>query len=428
MNIQRDLQKNQLVWTVTIPAEERGPFEDAALVAFAQNLELPGFRKGKVPLDAARSHIGAEELSYEAAFLASRKIAAQILDEEKEEWIGQPNIEIRAYGSGKDLIFLLTCVLLQKISLGNWQKRIKTKRMAVNISEDDVAKALEHLRKSRAVYRAVTRPAQKGDFVEISFMGREGGVQIEGLTSARHPFIVGEGKFIDGFEDHVVGMTVGESRDFSLAIPKEWANAVVAGRTIDFHVTLDTLQERLLPEPNDEFARALGAFESLDALKKSISDGLRIEKEDAEKRSVRLKALDEIADGVAFDVPALLQEQEAERLFSDFKSSIESGGYAFDEYLSQVGKNQEELREDFKKGADKRVKIAVVLRELARELAIEPTDEEIEACVAQQMKQDHGITEAGKIDLEERRNYCRGIVRNEKVFSAIEDIVAKNSQ
>ncbi len=422
MDIKKQNSKQSLSWEITLSPEEFEPYKEQALKTLTQDIELPGFRKGKVPLEKAKEHIGNEKILAEAAFLATRTVAADVLSKEQEEWLGQPEINVKSLDETSGLSFDLNCVAVPQINLASWKQKITVKKIAPEIKTEEIEKALGHLQKSRAVYRAVNRSAQKEDFVEVSFSGRAGGVQIEGLTSQRHPFILGEGRFVDGFEDQIIGMNSGDNKIFMLNVSDDWMHKNIAGKEIEFSVRLEALQERLLPELSDEFAKALGNFTDMSELRASIGEGLLVEKEKTEQKSLRVKALEQVMDGVSVEIPEILRKQEADRLLQELRVSVERGGLVFEEYLAQIGKSKVAMEKDFYQGAEKRVKAALVLRALAKELVIEPTEEEILKCVNEQLVAEGSAEEAQKIDPEERKAYCRSIIRNEKVFEKIEEI------
>ncbi|OHA46709.1 MAG: trigger factor [Candidatus Terrybacteria bacterium RIFCSPLOWO2_01_FULL_44_24] len=428
MDIKREIQKQNIEWRVEINGIELAPYCQMALETMIKDLEFPGFRKGKIPQNLAQNHFSEEQIIEQSALLATRKIAADILAQEIEEWMGQPEIEVLENNKDKGLVFILRATLLPKVILGDWRKKINVKAQLPQVKDEEITKSLNYLRASRAVYRAVNRTAQKGDFVEVSFSGLAGGVQVEGLASRRHPFILGEGGFVEGFEDNIEGMRVGEDKLFTLKVDKSWKHKAVAGREIEFSVKLDALQERLLPEILDDFAKSLGAFKSIDELKASITEGLLAEKKEAEKKRFRLAILDQIIENLSVEIPEVMRKQEADRLYEDMRVGVEQGGYKFEGYLTQIGKTQEGLKEDFMRGAEKRVKASLVLRALAKELAIEPTDEEIQQCINEELIKARPPEGAQKIDPDEHKAYCRSIVRNEKVFEALEAIVEQKAK
>lgn len=427
METKQKKEKYNIIWDIVLSAEELSPYKDEALKSLAQELELPGFRAGKVPPEKAREFIQEEKILAEVAFIATRKISAGILNEEKQEWLGQPEIKVTQLDPEKGLSFTLVCVSVPEVNLEGWKKKIKIKRITPEVKPEEIDRALGQVQKSRAIFKAVNRTAQNGDFVEISFSGRSGGVQVEGLNSSKHPFILGEGRFVEGFEDNVRGMSVGEDKSFTLKVASDWMHKAIAGKEIEFTVKLETLQERILPELTDDFAKSLGNFNDLGELKASVGEGLLAEKEDTEKKSMRVRALEQVMDGVSVDIPDILRNQEATRLMDELRLSVESGGLAFEEYLAQIGKKKEELEKDFAKGAEKRVKAALVLRGLAKELQIEPSDEEITKCTDELLAKEDSLEDAQKIDPEERRAYCKSVLRNEKVFEALEQIVLENN-
>jgi len=185
---------------------------------------------------------------------------------------------------------------------------------------------LEYLQNSRAKYVTVNRPAQSGDRVEIDFVTRCGGVKIEGGEDKNHPLIVGKGSFIPGFEKQLEGMKSGEEKNFSLVVPNDWPQKNLAGKKLDFEIKMNLVQKREIPSLNDEFARSLGKFDSLNHLKKSIKDGLFQEKEIKEKERIRLELIEKAAADSKVEIPEILIDIEIEKMIDELRNSTQSMG------------------------------------------------------------------------------------------------------
>ena len=294
------------------------------------------------------------------------------------------------------------------MNLANY-KGLKIKKNELKVEEKEIDKALDYLQKSRAKIITVNRPAKKGDRVEIDFEIRNTEIKIENGTSKNHPLILGEGKFLPGFEEKLERMKSGEEKEFSLKAPQNWPDKRIADKILDFKVKMNLVQERILAEINDEFAKSLGNFDSLNGLKNSIKDGLMQEKELKEKERIRLELIEKIADDSKIDLPEDLINQELENMLNEFKASISVFGLDFERYLKELNKTTDDLRKEWKKQAEKRIKIGICLKAIADKEKIEASDEEVEQRV--------GVE---NIDLNKSKEYTKNIIINEKVFELLE--------
>lgn len=286
-------------------------------------------------------------------------------------------------------------------------KGLKIKKNELQVEEKEVDNALDYLQKSRAKIITVNHRAEKGNRVEIDFEVKNSGVKIENGESRNHPLILGAGGFLPGFEEKLEGMKSNEEKEFSLKVPGKWSDKRVADKNLDFKVKMNLVQERILPDLNDEFAKSLGSFDSLNGLRDSIKDGLMQEKELKEKERIRLELIERIADNSEIDVPRELINQETENMIDEFKANITVFGLDFETYLKEIKKTIDELKKEWENQAEKRVKIGICLKAIAEKEKIEVSDKEIE-----QAKKD--------IDSEKLKEYTKNALINEKVFALLE--------
>jgi len=240
-------------------------------------------------------------------------------------------------------------------------KGIKVKKNELKVEKAEIDNSLEYLRKSRAKIITVNKSAEKGNRVEIDFEVRHGGVKIENGTSKNHPLILGEGKFLPGFEKELEGMLTGEEKNFSLKAPKDWLDKRVAEKNLDFKVKMNLVQERQVPELNDEFAKSLGSFESLGALKENVFGGLLEEKKIKEKQRIKIELIEKVAENSKIEIPKNLTMEELDKMINEFKFSITGFGLDFDKYLREIKKTIPDLKKEWKNQAEKRVRIALCL-------------------------------------------------------------------
>ncbi|MDP3710391.1 MAG: trigger factor [bacterium] len=429
----KNLPKSEIELEINIPFSELEPQVKRAAILISEKINIEGFRKGKAPYEIIKNKVGEMAIYEEAAELAVRKTYPEILEEifQKNKTdgkdftpIGKPEITITKIAPGNDLQYKVKLALLPEVKLGDYKniaaKTNKDKKEVV-VSDEEIDKTLQWIRESRAPVVTVDRPAQKEDLVEINFETRDNGVKIADGDSKNHPLVLGKGNYLPGFEDHITGMKTGEEKTFKITAPKDWHDKNLAGKELEFKVNLKLVQERRLPELTDDFAKSLGKFVSIEELKKNIESGMRQEKEAKEKQRMRVLAIEEIAEGSKMDVPDVLIERELDKMLAELKSGIENMGMRWEDYLLQIKKKPEDLRKDWRAEAEKRVKIALVLREVAKQENIEIPEDEIKNKSDEFLRQFKTSKQASQeIDLEELRSYTMGILKNEKVFELLE--------
>ena len=331
------------------------------------------------------------------------------------------------FAAGNPLVYKAKVSVLPEVALPDYKtiagETLVKEKKVLSVEDKEVNDALAWLQKSRAKYIAVNRPAQKGDFVEIDFETRLAGVKIENGESKNHGLIIGEGGFMPGFEDNLIGMEVGREKEFSLKAPDDYFAKNLAGKSLDFKARLNVLQQRELPALDDDFAKGLGNFDGLEALKKNVKDGIMAEKEQKEKERARIKTIEAIAEQTNFETPQILIDYELEKMMSELNQSVGRLGLSFDQYLSQIKKTAEELKKEMAPSAEKRVRIALVLKAIAKKEDVNVSENEIEERMNETLK--HYPADGGAkkdIDPEQLKDYTKGVIRNEKVFQLLEKI------
>ena len=428
------LPKSEIEIEVVLPFLEFEPHIKRAAVLLSEENDIEGFRRGRAPYDVVKNRFGENVIYERAAEIAVKKTYPSVLDRlftSKElasdhPPIGKPEITITKLAPGNELEYKVKTAILPEVKLPDYNKiakRVLAEKKEVSVKDEDVAKALDWIREARAPMVTVNREAKAGDRVEIDFEIRQGVVKIEKGESRNHPAILGKGKFIPGFEEALMGMRAGESKEFSLEVPATWHEKNLAGKKLDFKVSVKLVQEIQLPELTDEFAKGLGDFKSVEDLRNNVRTGMLKEQEDKEKERIRVLIIEGIAKEAEVDIPDVLIEAEIEKMLEELKSGVEGMGMKLTDYLLHLKKTEDDLKKEWRPEAEKRVRIAFCLREIARLEKIEPSGEEVEARVNQFLAQFRSAEDADKkVDPEGLREYTRGILRNEKVFELLEAI------
>lgn len=380
------LPKNAVSLTIEVSMDELAPFLDRAANELSHQHPVPGFRAGKVPFAVLVKHLAYEHILETALPKVVRATLPDALTKESLKAVGSPRIELLKNAQGNPLVYKATIALLPVVELGDY-RTVTTKRHPVTITEADVTKVLDDLRQSRAKEKLILRPADRGHKVEIDFRGTLDRVPLEGASSTNHPLILGSGHFIHGFEDALVGLSANESRSFPLRFPEDYHEARLAGKTVDFHVTVKNVYELELPEPDDAFATTVGAFKNLEELKEQLRENLNEERERRERERLERAILEEIAGfSTIGELPEALVDEECSKMLAELRDGALQRGMEWDKYLESIKKDESALRTEFRPQAEHRLTLSLTLRALAEAERIEVGDDDVAKEVEQAKK------------------------------------------
>lgn len=423
----KKLENSEIEVKATVSWDEWEKFIDKAAKVFSEQIKIEGFRAGKAPRNMVEQKVGKGALLEEAAQLAIRDSYAQIIEKEKIQAIGSPKAEITKLAEENPLEYTIKTAVLPTATIKPWRDAIKkvNKEYAKKdetVTEEEIQKEMEQLANSRVKLTPVEREAKNDDTVMMDFQVLQGGVPIEKGTSKNHPLTLGKGVFIPGFEENLVGMKAGEEKEFELKFPDEYHEKSLAGKPATFKVKINEVQERQTPELDDAFAKSLGKFETLEDLKKSVQDGLMEEKAHQLKEQRRGAYVDALIGKLEVVLPPVLVHEELHRMLGEFDMQLQGMGMNLEAYFSQMNKKMEEVEEEWKPQAEKRLKAAMALELVAKEDEIEIDSEKVEAEMNKTLAQYKNIKNAEKnIDLARLYNYVKGTMQNEEVFNRLEN-------
>jgi len=421
----KKLPKSQVEFSITVPAAEFEKFIDAAAEELSKDLRIDGFRPGKAPRSVVEQKVGAEKILAHGAERAIKKTYVDAVSKNKIDAIGEPKITITKIASGNDLEYKAVAAVMPEIKLSDYRKDAKSikKPEPEKVTEQQIEKELEVLQKSRAKLVTVTRAAKKDDRVEIDFEVTVAGKLIEGGSAKNYPLTIGENYFIPGFEDKLIGMKEKEEKEFELDFPKDYHQKELAGKPARFKVKISLVQEKELPKIDDEFARSLGNFENLAAFKKNLSEGIELEQKHKSGEKWRAEAIDKVAAESQIDLPDILIEQELEKMMAEFEQNIAAMGLQLETYLENIKKSKSEITKGWKEAAEKRVRAALVLKEIAKAEEIEVPSSEVEEEMNRVLAYYKSAGNIEKnVDMERLYAYAKGILSNEKVFELLEGL------
>jgi trigger factor len=422
----KKLPKSQVEIKSSISWEDWKKYIDQAMEKLGKDINIPGFRPGKAPRKMVEERIGTKNILEEAGGMAIQKYYIKIIESEKLDVIGRPQAEFLKLAEGNDLEYKITTDVMPEVKMKDWQDGIKkiNKQFAkdeLKVTEEEIKKELDQLANSRVMLVTVNREARSGDSVILDFQVLRDGVPIENGTSKNHPLILGKGVFIPGFEENIIGMKENEEKEFELKFPDDYHDKTLAGKPTTFKVKVNLVQERQTPEINDAFAKSLGKFENMEALRKSIIEGVEEEKKQQAKEKRRADFIEELIKNSQIDLPEVLIHEELHKMIHEFSAQVEGMGMKLDDYLGKMKKSIDDLEKDWEPQAQKRVKAAILLEEIAKIREIEISSEKIEEEMNKTLQYYKNVKNMEKnIDTGRLYNYTKGVLVNEEVFKYLE--------
>ena len=416
----KNLPRGQAELTVEISVEEFQPFLEQAAKKISEAIKIPGFRPGKAGLDIIKAKVGEADIWQEAFEPAVKKTLLNAISEQKLDVVGQPQVDVVKLAPGNPVVYKAVVSLLPTLTLGDY-KSVEVKEKPIEIKADAVEKVLVDLQKMRASEVVVDRPAKKGDKVEIDFETFLDKIPLDNGKNLNHPVIIGDQNFIPGFEDQLIDLKKGEEKTFQLKFPEKYHQKNLEGKLVDFKVKVNEVSQRTLPELNDDFAKALGEFKTLAEAKEKIKENLEHEAEHEEEHRLEDEVVEKLIGIATFgEIPDLLANAEAKKMVEELSHNIQAQGLKFEDYLAHMKKTRDDLLLDFAPQAIKRVKSALIIREIAKQENIKVSDEEINA-EAERMLNYYGHDPEIKKNLETPayKDYLANVLTSKKTMEAI---------
>jgi trigger factor len=371
---------NQVKITVTVPADQVERGMRHAAEHMTEDSTIPGFRPGKAPYDVVKQRVGEMKLLEHAAEEIIRASLSAALIEEDLNMVGQPYFTVQKMAPGNDLIFTAEISLMPEIvKLGDYAN-LEVKAEDVKATDEIFEQAKKDLLRMRTqeTRAQAGHSLEKGNKTVVHMSMKRNGVPLEGGEAANHGIYTGEAYYIEGFIEQILGAKEGDERQFTLKFPKDHYQKHLAGEDVDFTVKINEIFTLDAPVYDDTFATGLG-FKSLAELETKLRENLNEEKVDQEQRRQEKAVLELLAEKSTFsDIGDLLINQEIEKMIFELRQWVTQNGMEFDEYLKSVNKTIPDLKLDFAKQALVRIKVALVLEEVAKKEKIKPTETEID--------------------------------------------------
>ena len=414
------LEGNQGVLTVEVDAETVKKGLDAAFQKVVKTINVPGFRKGKMPRPLFEQRFGVESLYQDAIDAILPEAYGNAIDEAGIDPVDRPEIDVEQFEKGKPFIFKATVTVKPEVKLGEY-KGLEVEKSSTDVTEEDVQNELQDLQKRHAELIVKEDGAvENEDTVVIDFEGFVNGEAFEGGQAENYSIVIGSGTFIPGFEEQLIGMKTGEEKEVEVKFPEEYHAEELAGQPALFKVKLHEVKAQELPELNDDFAKETDEeVETLDALTAKIKERLAEQKQSASEQKLRDDLVEQAVGNAESDIPDVMIDSEIDRMLQEFTQNLSMQGMNLDLYYQFSGQSEADLRAQMKENAATRVRTSLTLEAIAVAENLEPTDEDVEAEV-NKMAEQFGLS---KEDIQKALGSLDGMKADLKIRKAVEFLV-----
>ena len=423
MNVKVEKQENSKV--VLEFTMDKDTFEKELDKAFHKNakyFKVPGFRNGKVPRNVVEKVYG-ERVLYEAVIEDNvDNEYRKAVEENNLDVVSKPELDVKQIGKGKDFSYTVTLYVKPEAKVKKY-KGLEVKKIDTKVTKKDVDARLESDRQKNARVTSVEdRKLQKDDISTIDFEGFVDGVAFEGGKADNFELTIGSGQFIPGFEEQLIGMEIGEEREINVTFPEEYHAANLAGKPAMFKVKLISIKEKILPELDDEFAKDVSEFETLDEYKKDLEKKIKEEKEASAKNAKEMAVIDELVKNTEVTIPESMIEDEVENMVEQFKANLSYQGLTLEQYCGFMNTDVNGFKTNLKPEAEKNVKMKLALEAVAKVEDIKVEDKEIDEKIDELKKQYGSADTSDDLNKNENvRRYMEDKIRQDKLMKIIVD-------
>lgn len=372
------LEKNMAKLTIEVSAQD---LEKAIEDAFQKNknkISVPGFRKGKVPRKMVEKMYGQEIFYEDAANALIPEAYEKALDECTEDIVSSPKIDVVQIEAGKPFVFTAEVALKPEVKLGKY-KGVTVDKVSTEVTDEEVDAEVGRGRENNARNVEVTdRPVKDGDITTIDFEGFVDGVPFEGGKGENYPLTIGSGTFIPGFEEQLIGAEIGREVEVNVTFPEDYQAEELKGKAAVFKCTVKEIKEKELPELDDEFASEVSEFETLAEYKADVRGKLEEKKAKEAKDAREAAVIDAIVKDSDMEIPEPMLETQQRQMVDEFAQRIQMQGLSMEQYMQFTGASYDQLTEQVKPQAEKRIQSRLVLEAIAKAENITATDEEFE--------------------------------------------------
>ena len=422
--VEKTKNANEVKLEITVEASK---FDEAIKRVYfksAKYFNIPGFRKGKAPIQIVEKYYG-KEIFYEDAFNDSANEALEeAVKENNLEIVSRPEVEIKQMEKGKDLIFTATMQTKPEAELGKY-KGVEIKKIEYKVTDEDIEHELSHMQEHNSRLISIDdRPVEKGDITTIDFEGFVDGKAFEGGKAEGHELEIGSNTFIPGFEDQIIGMKIDEEKDIQVKFPEEYFSKELAGKDATFKVKLHEIKKKELPKLDDEFAKDVSEFDTLDELKKSIKEKQEKQNEERAKYETEDAVIKAVCDNMKVEIPSGMINMEIDNMLKELEQRLSYQGLNLEQYLQFMGKTEEDLRKEYEPQAIEGIKSRLALEAVIKAEKIEPDEAEITEKMKEMAKNYGKENDEEFLKNENVANYIKEGLKSEKAL----EFLVKNAK
>ncbi len=407
--------------TITVDADTFAAAVQQAYVKTAKHYNIPGFRKGHAPRKVIENMYG-EGVFFEDAFeIVWGDAYDAALEEYELSAVDKPSIDIEKISLAEGVVYTAEVQLKPEVVLGAY-KGIEVEKPTYTVEDADVEREIEQEREKNARFVGVERAVENGDRVILDYSGSVDGEKFDGGTAEEQPLVIGSGTFIPGFEEQMVGMSIGEEKDITVTFPEEYHASDLAGKEAVFHVKVREVQIKELPALDDEFAKDVSEFDTLDELKADKREKMEARAAENEKAARENLCIKAVCDNATVEIPAVMTDRQVNYMMQDIAYRLSMSGISLEDYCKFSGTDLDAMRESYKPEAENRVKMQLVIEAVGKAENVTCTDEELDADVAAYAEQNNTSVEEFRKQLkEDDYDYLRDRKTAEKTIALIVD-------
>ena len=380
-------EKNRAVFTVELPSEK---LEEAIQKAYLKNksrFSLPGFRKGHVPRKILEMNYGVEIFFEEAVNMLLPDAYEEAVEELELEPVAQPEVDVDELEKGSPVKFKFEVDVKPEVELGDYSN-LEAEVNKYEVTDEDINRVIDRERDQNSrIISVEDRAVKDGDIVNIDFVGKLDGEEFPGGDAEGYELVIGSGAFIPGFEEQIIGKEIGQEFDVDVVFPEEYHDESLAGKNVIFEVKLNSIQEKELPELDDEFVKDISEFDTLEEYKNNVKIDLEEELKKQAEVEKENKAVEALMDVMKVDIPESMIDMEVDREYQNFLYRVQGMGLTLDQYFAIANSDEEKTREELRPASEKKVKGELALDEFIVKENIEATDEEIDKEISELAKQ-----------------------------------------
>jgi len=422
MNVKMEkLEKNIIKLEITVEAKRFSESLKKSCAKNSKTMNIPGFRKGKAPMNIIKKMYGEGVFFEDAINFCCDDTYPEALKEYAISPLDYPQIDVIEIGEGKDFIYTASVAVIPEVHLGEY-KGLEVKKAEYNVTDEEIENQLKGMQEKNArVEEKLDGTVSMGNIAIIDFKGSVEGTPFEGGEGKDFELEIGSGSFIDTFEDQLVGLKVGESKEVKVNFPEAYGREDLNGKLATFNVTVKSMKEKELPAIDDEFAKDVSEFDTLEELRNNIKKSLETSSEDREKKEFDEAVIDAACSNVVMDIPEIMITRETDIMLKDLEGKLKQQGLDLESYYQYTNNTEEKVRTFMKESAEKRVKTDLVIAEIAKVEKFEATDEELlqkaKEVAAQYGEKD--IDKTADLIMKAQKQYLKVDVINGKVIKML---------